>query len=389
VPFGIYVHVPFCARRCGYCDFNTYIAGPDRRQAFVGHALAELELAGAELDRRALGGRAASSVFFGGGTPTILQAGQLTALLDAVRRVSGVVPGAEITAEANPDSVDAAYLKEMAAAGFNRVSFGMQSAVPHVLAALDRTHDPARLPEIVPAAQDAGLEVSVDLIYGTPGESLADWELSVRAALDLGVDHISAYALTLEPHTPMARRIALGQLPAIDPDDQAAKYALADELFHSAGLRWYEISNWASPGHESRHNLGYWTGADWWGIGPGAHSSLGACRFSNVKSPLSYGMALAGGSLPVDSEETLGSEAAALERIMLRLRTAGGLDLDYLSAEAARAVPGLVADGLVSHRNARRADSGPDGGAGSGPDGIVLTRRGRLLADLATRALIS
>ncbi|MDR1187622.1 MAG: radical SAM family heme chaperone HemW [Bifidobacteriaceae bacterium] len=375
-PFEVYIHVPFCARRCGYCDFNTYVAGPDQRAAFVRHAIMELELAQGELEQAGQGGRAAQSVFFGGGTPTMLGQAHLKRLLDAVRLTIGIAPGAEVTTEANPDSVDATSLEKLAEAGFNRVSFGMQSAVPKVLAALDRTHDPERLPEVVQAARVAGLDPAVDLIYGTPGESLEDWARSVRAALELGTDHVSAYALSLEPHTPMARRIARGELAAIDPDDQADKYAVADQLFDAAGLAWYEISNWARPGHESRHNLGYWTGAEWWGIGPGAHSSLGAKRFWNLKSPLAYGRVLEAGGLPTAGEEVLDSQALGLERVMLRLRTAGGLDLDVLTEEAREAVPDLVADGLVTAR-----------GGGGRPSGIVLTRRGRLLADLVTRAL--
>ncbi|MDR2372948.1 MAG: radical SAM family heme chaperone HemW [Bifidobacteriaceae bacterium] len=383
VPFAVYVHVPFCARRCGYCDFNTYVAGPQARAAFARQAVKELELAAAELDRTRQAGRTASSVFFGGGTPTLLGPATLVKLYDAVRRVFGVAPGAEVTAEANPDSIDEGGLAELAAGGFNRVSFGMQSALPQVLARLDRTHDPERVALVVAAAGRAGLEASVDLIYGTPGESLADWEASVRAALALGVDHISAYALTLEPHTPMARRVRAGELGPIDPDDQADKYELADELLTGGGLSWYEISNWARPGHESRHNLGYWTGADWLGIGPGAHSSIGARRFWNVKSPAVYGRTIAAGRLPRAGGETLDAAASQLERVMLRLRTAAGLELAALSPDGLAAVPQLVADGLV------RVAAGPGADRAGAGGGVVLTRRGRLLADLVVRALTS
>ncbi|MDR1635441.1 MAG: radical SAM protein [Bifidobacteriaceae bacterium] len=449
-PFQIYVHVPFCARRCGYCDFNTYVAGPERRRAFVNHALAELEMAGAELDAAGslrsvvnnhaptvltpgsgmltsgnaavgaaptlasrfihrLARRPAQSVFFGGGTPTLLSAVELARLVGAVRRIFGIAPGAEVTVEANPDTIGPVYLETLAAAGFTRLSLGMQSAVPRILAALDRSHDPARLPEVVRAAAQAGLDVSVDLIYGTPGESLADWEASLRAALDLGVRHISAYALSLEPHTPMARRIAAGQLAAIDPDQQAEKYELADRLFQGAGLHWYEISNWSRPGCESRHNLGYWTGADWRGIGPGAHSSMAAERWWNVKSPVAYGRALEAGRSPKAGGERLDQAALALERVMLRLRTARGLDLAALSDSGRAAVPDLVAEGLVrvvapSDRSAAACPGGaeageagfatqasPDVSGGGTPGGVprlVLTRRGRLLADLVTRQLV-
>ncbi|MDR2565507.1 MAG: radical SAM family heme chaperone HemW [Bifidobacteriaceae bacterium] len=370
-PFHVYIHVPFCARRCGYCDFNTYVAGPEAQRAFVRQAMAELEFARRELGPAA---REAAAVFFGGGTPTLLPAAELAELLGAVREAFGVAPGAEITAEANPDTVGPAYLDRLAAAGFTRLSLGMQSAVPGILATLDRTHDPAGVALAVAAARRAGLDPSVDLIYGTPGESLADWEASVRAALDLGVDHISAYALTLEPHTPMARRIRAGQMAGVDPDEQADKYELADGLFEAAGLRWYEISNWSRPGHESRHNLGYWTGADWWGVGPGAHSSVGGERWWNLKAPSAYGRALAAGQPPKAGGERLDQAAEALERVMLRLRTARGLELASLSHAARLAVPTLEADGLIQVVP---------------PDRLALTRRGRLLADLVTRELIT
>ncbi|MDR0591783.1 MAG: radical SAM family heme chaperone HemW, partial [Bifidobacteriaceae bacterium] len=362
-PFAVYVHVPFCARRCGYCDFNTYVAGRDAHQAFVRQAAVEIELAGAELERLGEGGRAAASVFFGGGTPTVLAAEELVELHDAVCRVFGLAPGAEVTAEANPDSVDAAYLGRLAEAGFTRVSFGMQSAVPAVLSRLDRTHDPERVPVVAEAARRAGLEASVDLIYGTPGETLADWERSVRAALDLGLSHVSAYALTLAPGTAMARQIRAGRLAAVDPDEQADKYELADALFEDAGLAWYEISNWARPGFESRHNLGYWTGGEWWGIGPGAHSSLGARRWWNLKLPRRWGQAVERGEMPWQGWEELDPAALGLERLMLRLRTARGLSWADLPRAARAAVPGLIEDGLV---DAASAGGGPAGGGAAG-----------------------
>jgi oxygen-independent coproporphyrinogen-3 oxidase len=325
VPFQVYIHVPYCARRCGYCDFNTYVAPAAQRAHFVAAASREMELAALELERRGLDGREAQSVFLGGGTPTLLPAADLVTLLEAVRRIFGLAAGAEVTTEANPDSVDAEYLEQLAAGGFGRISIGMQSAVAPVLAALDRTHAADRVEQVVSWAHRLGLAASVDLIYGTPGESLADWERSLRAALDLEVGHISAYALTLEPHTPMARRIRAGQLGSLDPDEQATKYQLADQLLEASGRHWYEISNWALPGQASRHNLGYWTGADWWGIGPGAHSALGGTRFWNVKHPQAYARQLELGQLPVAGYDQPDAAGLALERLMLRLRTAQGL----------------------------------------------------------------
>lgn len=275
-PFEVYVHVPFCIRRCGYCDFNTYTA-PDlgegaSRGNYARMAVREMELVRAWQVANGIEEPAACSVFFGGGTPTILPAADLVTMLDAVRRIWGLEPGAEVTTEANPDTVDADYIKRLADGGFTRISFGMQSAVPSVLRTLDRRHTPANVEAGVLAADACGLRSSVDLIYGAPGESLEDWRTSVRAAVDLGVNHISAYALTIAPRTRMGRMIAAGRLPKPSDDDEAAKYEIADEAFSAAGLTWYEISNWARPGFESRHNLGYWRNVDWAGIGPGAHS---------------------------------------------------------------------------------------------------------------------
>jgi oxygen-independent coproporphyrinogen-3 oxidase len=391
--FQIYIHVPYCARRCGYCDFNTYVAPRAERAGFGDAAALEMELAARWLDsaRRGGSGRAAAgtagarlgaggeaaalepaaSVFFGGGTPTLLPAGELVRLRGAVERIFGMAPGAEVTCEANPETVSRDYLRELADGGFTRVSFGMQSAVPRVLRVLDRAHTPERVGEAVGWALAAGLEPSVDLIYGAPGESLADWEASARAALGVGVRHISAYALTLEPHTPLARAIRAGRLEPLDPDGQAEKYELADALFEAAGLNWYEISNWAAPGHGSRHNLGYWTGAEWWGIGPGAHSAIGGERFWNAKAPRTWAARLAAGELPVAGRDRPDAAGLELERVMLRLRTADGLALVDLGEGGRAAVAQVVEDGLATVRG----------------DRLVLTLRGRLLADTVTHML--
>lgn len=277
-------------------------------------------------------------------------------------------PDAEVTTEANPDSVTPQGLQRLADAGFTRVSFGMQSAVPHVLATLDRTHDPARIPDVVRWARDAGLQVSLDLIYGTPGESDDDWLTSLRTALDCGPDHVSAYALGIEPGTRMGRQVRRGELAAVDPDEQARRYEAADDLLTAAGLGWYEISNWSTgPDTRCEHNLGYWRDGDWWGIGPGAHSHLAGRRWWNVKHPARYAAMLAAGEAPVAGQEDLDAEARELERVMLGIRLAQGLPVEGLSD-----VPGVVADGLATLAG----------------DRIVLTRRGRLLADAVTRRLV-
>ena len=379
---GIYLHVPFCRVRCGYCDFNTYTAselgGGASQESYARTALREIDLA-ARVLADAGRDRPVGTVFVGGGTPTLLPVDDLALLLGAVRETWGLEPGAEVTTEANPDSVTAESLVALAEAGFTRVSFGMQSAVAHVLATLERTHDAARVPQVVQWARDAGLAVSLDLIYGTPGESVADWQRSVEAALACGVDHVSAYALVVEEGTRMAGQVRRGLLPPTDPDDQATKYELADALLTEAGLDWYEVSNWArTPEQACRHNLAYWRGADWWGIGPGAHSHVGsgdqAVRWWNVKHPRAYAERLGRDVSPAAGRERLGAQDVALERVLLRVRLREGLPVAALSETGRRAVAGLVADGLVDGRAAVRGN-------------VELTLRGRLLADAVVRAL--
>ena len=377
-PLAIYLHVPFCRVRCGYCDFNTYTLGelgdPHATAAVVAAMKAELELARAVLGPLA---PPVDTVFVGGGTPTMLPAADLVSLLDGIRERFGLSPGAEVTTEANPDSVDADALRTLAEGGFTRVSFGMQSAVPHVLATLDRTHDPANVARAVAAARAAGLAVSLDLIYGTPGESLADWRASLAAALALAPDHVSAYALTVEEGTRLAAAVRRGEVPAPDPDDEAEKYAAADEVLSGAGFGWYEISNWArTPAGRCRHNLHYWGGANWWGIGPGAHSHVGGVRWWNVKHPRTYAARLASGVSPAAGREVLTAEQREDERVLLGVRLADGLPVAGLGPAGRGSVPGLVADGLV------------DGYAAVRERRIVLTRRGRLLADLVVRHLL-
>ncbi len=376
-PFGVYLHVPFCAVRCGYCDFNTYTAselgGGASQAAFARTALSELAIA-----RRVLGdgAPAASTVFVGGGTPTLLPAADLGLLLEGLRATFGLTSDAEVTTEANPDSVTPESLEVLRQNGFTRVSFGMQSAVPHVLATLDRTHDPARVPQAVQWARDAGLDVSLDLIYGTPGESLDDWRRSVLAALDCEPDHVSAYALVVEDGTRLAARVRRGEVRMPDDDDEADKYELADELLAAHGLHWYEVSNWStSPVTRCRHNVGYWAGGDWWGVGPGAHSHVGGVRWWNVRHPSAYADRLAAAASPAQAREVLTGEQRHAERVLLGVRLVDGLDLGVLDDAGRRAVAGLVADELL------------DGRAAIGGRAL-LTRRGRLLADAVVRALL-
>jgi putative oxygen-independent coproporphyrinogen III oxidase len=377
--FGVYVHVPFCTVRCGYCDFNTYTATELRGASqadYATQAIGEIGLAARVLDEAGLPQRAAQTVFFGGGTPTLLPAAHLVRMLGAIRDEVGIAPGAEVTTEANPDSVDLAYLEELAAAGFTRVSFGMQSAVPRVLATLDRTHDPERIPVVVDAARRAGLQVSLDLIYGTPGESIDDWRTSLEAAVAERPDHVSAYALIVEQGTKLARRIRSGQLAVPSDDLQADMYELADGLLSDAGYSWYEVSNWSTgAAFRSRHNLSYWRGSDWWGVGPGAHSHVGGVRWWNVKHPAAYAALITEGASPGHGRETLDDATRLVERILLETRIADGLAIDVLPKDGRVAVAGLIADGLVNAEAALRGR-------------VVLTLRGRLLADAVVRRLV-
>ena len=379
-PFGIYVHVPFCATRCGYCDFNTYTAAelggppaPVSAASYPDLAIAEIRFA-----RQVLGtaGLPVSTVFFGGGTPTLLPPAALGGILRAIDDEFGLRPGAEVTTEANPESVDEAALNDLRAQGFTRISFGMQSAVPGVLAVLDRQHQPGRPARCAQWARAAGFEhVSLDLIYGTPGESDADWRCSLDAALAAGPDHVSAYALTVETGTRLAARVRRGELPLPDDDVLAERYTAADEVLGAAGYRWYEISNWAtSDAARCAHNLLYWTDGDWWGIGPGAHSHVGGTRWWNVRHPHRYGTMIAAGTSPGQAREILTAEERQLEQVMLRLRLDSGCPVAILGPAGRANAASVVTEGLAE--------------PGALADGrIVLTRRGRLLADSVTQKL--
>ncbi|MFJ4297520.1 radical SAM family heme chaperone HemW [Curtobacterium sp. NPDC089689] len=379
VPFGVYVHVPFCRVRCGYCDFNTYTASElrgVRRDDYAGHAVQEIRFAASGLERSGVPRRPVSTVFFGGGTPTMLPADDLVMILRAIDETWGIVPGAEVTTEANPDSVDGASLQTLREGGFTRVSYGMQSAVPHVLATLDRTHDPERVPLVVDLAKQQGLDVSLDLIYSTPGESLADWRTSLDAAIACAPDHVSAYSLIVEEGTAMGRMVARGELPAPDDDLAADMYELADDVLGAAGYSWYEVSNWArGEAHASRHNLSYWKGHDWWGVGPGAHSAVAGTRWWNVKHPAAYANRVLAGESPAAGRETLDDETRYVERVLLAARVRGELATSELRREARGRVAGLIARGLVD-------------GAAAVRGRVELTRQGRLLADAVVRELL-
>lgn len=370
--FGIYVHVPFCATRCGYCDFNTYTpaelggANPD---GWLEAVRAELGLAASLLpDPRV------DTVFVGGGTPSLLGGDGLAAVLDAVRDNFTLAPGAEVTTEANPESTSPGFFARIRQAGYTRVSLGMQSAAPAVLAVLDRVHSPGRAPAAVGEALAAGFEhVNIDLIYGTPGETDEDLRRSVDAALGAGIDHLSAYALVVEDGTALARRVRRGEITPVDDDVLARRYELLDGWLTDAGLGWYEVSNWSRRGAECRHNLGYWNGGQWWGAGPGAHGFVGTTRWWNIKHPNAYARQLGEGLLPAAGFEELGLADRHTEDVLLRVRLREGLPVAVLDDGERSRADGVVDDGLLMRLGER----------------LVLTDRGRLLADGVVRTLLS
>jgi putative oxygen-independent coproporphyrinogen III oxidase len=376
-PFGVYVHIPFCLTRCGYCDFNTYTAtelgSGASRESYAALAIGEISLAAGVLAGRA---GPVQTVFFGGGTPTLLPPADLIAILRAIDSQLGLADDVEVTTEANPETVDERTLAELRAGGFTRISLGMQSAVPRVLTVLDRVHQPGRPEKCVQWARSAGFgQVSLDLIYGTPGETDADWETSLDCALAAGPNHISAYSLIVEEGTRLAARIRRGELPMPDDDVLADRYVIADDRLGAAGFRWYEVSNWAaSDDARCRHNELYWTGGDWWGIGPGAHSHVGGTRWWNVRHPAAYAQRISAGLSPAQAREVLTEGERATERIMLASRLAAGCPVAYLTPAGRAAAWTAVEDGLASR-------------AALEEGAVRLTRRGRLLADAVIRDL--
>jgi len=375
-PFGIYVHVPFCVTRCGYCDFNTYTANELGNHRVSPASYPDLVIAELGFARKVLGNTdtRVSTVFFGGGTPTLLDPKAFGAILRAIDGEFGLLPGAEVTSEANPESVTEATLAELRAQGVTRMSFGMQSVVSEVLAVLDRVHQPGRPVACVEWARAAGFShISLDLIYGTPGETDDGWRRSLEAAIGAGPDHVSAYALTVEEGTRLAARVRRGELTAPDDDVLASRYLIADDMLSAAGYGWYEISNWAT-GRPARcaHNMLYWTGGDWWGIGPGAHSHVGGTRWWNVRHPAAYAARISAGHSPGQAREILTAAETHLEQVMLLSRLADGCPLSILDPAGRAAAAAVTADGLAKILYNER---------------LVLTRAGRLLADTVVRAL--
>lgn len=361
---GLYVHVPFCLSRCGYCDFNSYAGLGHLAPRYVRALLREAELVTPEWV-----GEGFVSVFLGGGTPTALEVADLEALLAHLRERFGVASDAEVTIEANPDTLDRAKLEALLGAGYRRLSMGAQSFDERVLAALERSHRPDAVRRLVREARDVGYaNLGLDLIYGVNGETLGSWERTLRETVGLAPEHISAYALTIEPSTPLGRKVQAGLVPAPDPDLQADMFVLACELLGEAGYGHYEVSNWAKPGFECVHNLGYWERRPYVGLGAGAHSFRGDRRWWNIRSPQGYVERVEAGRLPVGGEERLEASDAYLEELFLRLRILEGVPASWV--EFGKAEP-FLESGLLEDR----------GGA------LVPTERGMLMLNELVLAL--
>ena len=374
-PLSFYIHVPYCVSRCGYCDFNTYTPSElngDLAQVsngYVDQLIKEVDIASSRVSNEI------STIFIGGGTPTLLDPADFKRLLDKLQNEFGFKEDIEITIEANPDSVNKEKLEKLISIGVNRISFGMQSAVPHVLKVLDRTHDPLNVERSVTAAKSAGFkEISVDLIYGTPGESIEDWKLSIQTALQLPITHVSAYALILETGTRLANQVKRKEYEIPDDGETAEKYLIADREFTKHGFNWYELSNWAKPGSECKHNLAYWQGNNWWGLGPGSHSHIDGERFWNIKHPNTYRSALKEGS-PIAGREVLTAEDIENERVMLEIRLPSGIDKASLKSAQLDQISQYLEGGELD-KNAWQNGR------------IALTANGRLVADRIVRSIL-
>jgi oxygen-independent coproporphyrinogen-3 oxidase len=380
VELAFYIHIPYCIKRCGYCDFNTYTPAElqitselkDISNSYIDLLISEIKSARIEVGESAV----IPSIFFGGGTPSLMEASDIGRVISTIKDQFNLAKDAEITLETNPDTVTKEKLAQFLAAGVNRLSFGMQSAVPHVLATLDRTHNPDNLPQVTKWAKEVGFkEISVDLIYGTPGESKEDWQRSIDAALSLPITHISAYALIVEEGTKLAAQIKRGEVGNVDDDLSADKYIMADQAFTSAGFNWYELSNWAKPNSQSRHNIFYWLGKNWWGAGPGAHSHLNGKRFWNVKHPNLYKERIIKGESAVAEFENLESIQIESERLMLSIRLPSGVEKSTLNDKQILDLAGYVESGHLDQANWNLGRA-------------TLTLDGRLIADRILREIL-
>ena len=376
---AFYIHIPYCVKRCGYCDFNTYTPSElkiatglsEVSNSYIDLLLLEIKQAKAQV-----GSASVPSIFFGGGTPSLMEPFDIGRVITQIRQEFDLNSDEEVTMECNPDTVSKENLAAFRQVGVNRVSFGMQSAVPHVLATLDRTHNPENLLQVTTWAKEVGFsEISVDLIYGTPGETLADWQKSIDAALALPITHISAYALIIEEGTKLAAQIKRGEVAPVDDDLAAEKYLLADKEFTAAGFQWYELSNWAKPDSLSKHNLAYWLGENWWGAGPGAHSHLNGKRFWNVKHPNLYKEKIQSNLSPIADSEVLEEIQIASEKLMLSLRLPSGVEKESLNQDQISELSDYVESGHLDLLNWNQGRA-------------TLTLEGRLIADQILRQIL-
>lgn len=376
---AFYIHIPYCVKRCGYCDFNTYTPS----ELKVANGLSEVSSSYIDLllleikqAKEKVGSASVPSIFFGGGTPSLMEPSDIGRVIAQIREEFVLNSDAEITMECNPDTVSKKTLAAFRETGVNRVSFGMQSAVPHVLATLDRTHNPENLLQVTTWAKEVGFsQISVDLIYGTPGETLTDWQKTIDTALSLPITHISAYALIIEEGTKLAAQIKRGEVAPVDDDLAAEKYLLADKEFTAAGFAWYELSNWAKPNSLSKHNLAYWLGENWWGAGPGAHSHLNGKRFWNVKHPNLYKEKIHSNKSPIADSEELEEIQINSEKLMLSLRLPSGVEKESLNQEQISELSEYVQSGHLDLSNWNQGRA-------------TLTLEGRLIADQILRQIL-
>lgn len=377
---AFYIHIPYCVKRCGYCDFNTYTPAELKistgleqiSNSYIDLLLQEID----SVREQIVGEITVPSIFFGGGTPSLMQPNDIGRVISKIKNEFDLPLNSEITLECNPDTVTKDSLENFKKVGINRVSFGMQSAVPHVLATLDRTHKPENLAQATTWANEVGIsEISVDLIYGTPGESITDWQTSIDSALALPITHISAYALIIEEGTKLAALIKRGEVPEVDDDLVADKYLIADKAFKEAGFEWYELSNWSKPGSESKHNMAYWNGDNWWGAGPGAHSHLNGKRFWNVKHPNLYKERIQNKQSAVADSEVLKKDQIESERLMLLLRLPSGIEKQTLNQIQLSELSEFVESGHLDRANWNQGRAS-------------LTLNGRLIADRILRKIL-
>ena len=368
-PFSLYVHVPYCAKRCGYCDFNTYVPSEldkdDQIQSWLTSAIKELDLIKKVTNQDLV----IDTIFFGGGTPSLLEPEVINEFLENVSRRYSLKPKIEITLEANPDTITQEKSDYWLASGVNRISIGMQSSTKNVLQTLDRTHNPENVLNSVKILKDAGfINYSLDLIYGTPGESLEDWDKTLNDALALAPPHISAYSLVIEPGTKMGAQLNRGEISNVSDDDAADKYSLAEQIFSSRKYEWYEICNWSRSEMQCQHNLNYCRGNNWWGIGPGAHSHINGVRWWNEKLPKNWREKLTRNQSPALAREVLSERQINDEKLMLLSRLRTGIKSKEVKSSARNS---LIEQGLIYEES----------------ENIVLTLKGRLLADVVFRHL--